>query len=122
MDVGVHKARQHDLAADIYLLRAVIFAHAYDESLRHGDVAVTQLVGEHVDVGGVFQYQIRRLPSGGHGDDPQLLVELTVDLAGIAFLYRHTGRLLSENNSQMPLVLLILNITTAYKECPPFQL
>ena len=122
MDVGVHKARQHDLAADIYLLRAVIFAHAYDESLRHGDVAVTQLVGEHVDVGGVFQYQIRRLPSSGHGDDPQLLVELTVDLAGIAFLYRHTGRLLSENNSQMPLVLLILNITTAYKECPPFQL
>ena len=62
MDVGVHEAGQHDLTADIHLRDAVVCAHAHD---------------------------IRRLPSGSHGDDPQFFVELTVDLSGIAFLYRH---------------------------------
>ena len=89
MDVGVHEAGQHDLAADIHLLDAVVCAHAHDKPLRHGDIPVAQLVGEYVDVGGVFQHQICRLPPGSHGDDPQFFVELTVDLSGIAFLYRH---------------------------------
>ena len=95
MDVGVHEAGQHDLAADIHLLDAVVCAHAHDKPLRHGDIPVAQLVGEYVDVGGVFQHQICRLPPGSHGDDPQFFVELTVDLSGIALFHRHIFRLLS---------------------------
>ena len=94
MDVSVDEAGQHQLAGHVHLHLAVVFAHTYNEALCHGDVPVTQLIGEYVDVSGVFQHQIRRSPARRHVDDVELLIELTVDLAGIAFLDRHK-RLLS---------------------------
>ena len=94
MDVGIHKAGEDDLAAHIYFCIAAVFTHAHDQTLGHGDVAVTQLIGEYIDIGGIFQHQVRRAPARRHIDDMELLIELTVDLAGIAFLDRHK-RLLS---------------------------
>ena len=91
MDVGVHKAGEDDLTAHIYLCIAAVFTHAYDQPLGHGDVAVTQLIGEYIDIGGVFQHQVGLFTAGGHGDDPQLFRQLPVDLAGIALFYCHNG-------------------------------
>ena len=89
MDVGVHKARQHDLAGNVHLHVAMVLAHAHDQALGHGDVRLTQLIGKHVDVGGVFQHQIGRAAARRHLDDVQLLVQLAVDLAGIALFDCH---------------------------------
>ena len=94
MDVRIDEARANDLAGHIQLLFALIFAHADDQAVCNRDIAGTQLIGEYVDVSGVFQHQIRRSPARRHVDDVELLIELTVDLAGIAFLDRHK-RLLS---------------------------
>ena len=95
MDMGIQKAGQHELAADVYLHMTVVLAHAYDKPLGNGDVAVTQLIGEDIDIGGVFQHQIGGDTAGGHVDDMELFVELAVDLAGIAFFHGHKIVLLS---------------------------
>ena len=119
MDVGIHKAGQHDLAAHVHLHIAAVFAHAHDQPLGHGDVAMTQLVGEYVHIGGILQHQIGLLPSGGHGDDPQLLRQLPVDLTGIALLHSHIYRSFRTTKA---LVLLILHITITYYKSPSPQL
>ena len=90
MDVGVQKARQHDPAGAVLLHLAAVLAHAHDEPFRHGDVGGAELVGEHVDVGGVFQYQIRFLPAGGCVDDAALFQQLPVDLARVTLRHRTT--------------------------------
>ena len=84
MDMSIDKAGQYDLAGHIYFLLAGVGTHTHDQPLRHGNVTVTDLVAEHIDIGGIFQHQISLLPSGGHLHDPQLFVELSVDFAGIA--------------------------------------
>jgi hypothetical protein len=84
MDVGVDEAGEDDLSGHVVLLMAAVLPHAHDEPLRHGDVSMAELTGEDVDVGGVFQYQVRFFPSGGHLHDPQLFAQLAVDPAGIA--------------------------------------
>ena len=56
MDVGVQEAGENDLPGAVLLHRTGVGAHAYDEALGHGNVCVAQLVGKHVDVGGVFQH------------------------------------------------------------------
>ena len=89
MNVGVDEARQNDLAAYVRLHLAVVFAHAHNEPLGHGDVPAAQLVGEHVDVCSVFQHQVRRDPARRHVDDMELLVELAVDFPCVAFLHSH---------------------------------
>ena len=89
VNMGVDEARQHDLAAYVRLHLAVVFAHAHNEPLRHGDVPAAQLVGEHVDVCSVFQHQVCRDPARRHVDDMELLVELAVDFPCVAFLHSH---------------------------------
>ncbi len=84
MDVGVDKTREDDLSCHVKLQPAAVLPHADDKPLRHGDVSMAQLAGEDVDIGRVFQYQVRFFPSGGHLYDPQLFAQLTVDSAGIA--------------------------------------
>ena len=102
MDMRIQEAGQHDLAGDIHLHLAVILAHAHDEPLRHGDVALAELVGENVNIGGVFQHQVGRDAAGGHVDDMELFVELAVDLAGIAFFHGHNFVLLSYRRGRSP--------------------
>lgn len=123
VNVRVQKARQNDLTGYIHLHLPVVFAHAHDEPLGHGDIALAQLVGEDVDIGGVLQYQIGGYAAGGHIDHMELLVELPVDLAGIAFLSRHKNDPLSYRpvgvcSLELISVLLISHITTAYHNCP----
>ena len=89
MDVGVHKAGQYDLTGDVHLHIAAVFAHAHDQALSHGDIRLTQLVGKHVHIGGVFQHQIRLSPARCHFDHVKLLIQLAVDLAGITLLDCH---------------------------------
>ena len=84
VDVGVNEPGQDNPAGHVHLRLPAVLAHAHDQPLRHGDVAVTDLVAEHVDVGGVFQHQIRLLPACRHLHNPQFLVQLAVDSAGIA--------------------------------------
>jgi hypothetical protein len=88
--VGVQESRQNDLAGAVHLHLAAVLAHAHDEPFRHGDVGGAQLVGEHIDVSGVFQHQIRFLPPGGRVDDPTLFQQLPVDLARVTLRHRTT--------------------------------
>ena len=90
MDVGVQKAGQDDLARHVRLHFAGVGPHAYDQAFGHGNVRMAQLVGKHIDVGGVFQNQIRRFPPGGRIDDAPLFQQLPVDFAGIALRHKTT--------------------------------
>ena len=87
VDVGVQKTGQNDLAAAVRLFRAAVFAHTDDQPLRHRNVSMADLVGEHVDVGRVFQNQVRWLTSRCGVDDAPLFQKLTVDLAGITLCH-----------------------------------
>ena len=89
MDVGVHKSGQYDFAGYVHLHIAAVFAHAHDQPLSHGDIRLTQLVGKHVHIGGVFQHQIRLPPARCHFDHVKLLIQLAVDLTGITLLDCH---------------------------------
>ena len=90
MDVGIQKAGQDDFTRAVLLYRAGVLAHAHDQPLCHGDVRMTELVGEDVDIGGVLQHQVRRLPPGGGVDDAALFQQLPVDLASVALRHRTT--------------------------------
>ena len=90
MNVGIQKTGKNDLAGAVHLRPALIASHAHDQTFRHGNVHGGQFIGEHVDKGGVFQHQIRRLPSGGGRDDPLLFQQLSVDLSSIAFRHSTT--------------------------------
>ena len=83
MNVGVHKAGEDDLTAHIYLCIAAVFTHAHDQALGHGDVAVTQLIGEYIDIGGVFQHQVRWFPSSGGFQNAALFQQLAHDIAEV---------------------------------------
>ena len=85
MDVGIQETGENDLAGAVHLRPALIASHAHDGNVHGG-----QFIGEHVDKGGVFQHQIRRLPSGGGRDDPLLFQQLSVDLSSIAFRHSTT--------------------------------
>ena len=103
VDVGVQKTGEDDAAGAVHLHSAGVAAHAHDEPLRHGDVGGAELVGEHIDVGGIFQDQVRRLPPGGRVDDAALFQQLPVDLARVALRHkippsvRHSVIILSYN-------------------------
>ena len=84
VDVGVNKSGQDDPAGHVHLRLPAVLAHTHNQSLRHGDVAVANLAAEHIDVGGVLQHQIGPLPARRHLHNPQLLVQLPVDPAGVA--------------------------------------
>ena len=90
VDVRVDKAGQHELAAHVDLERAlVMLAHARDQPLGHGNVAMAQLVAEDVHIGRVLEHKVGLLPPRGHLDDVELLVQLAVDLACVAFPVCH---------------------------------
>ena len=86
MDVGVDKPGQDDFSGHAVLHLAAVAAYAHDEPLRHGDIPLTDFVGKDIDIGGVFQHQIRLLPPGGHIHDPQLPVDLRGDFSSVALL------------------------------------
>ena len=89
MDVGVQEAGQDDAPRHVRLRFAVVLSHAHDQALGHGDVVGAQLAGEHVDVGGVLQHQVRRLPARRRGDDAALLDEFPVDLSRVALSHQY---------------------------------
>ena len=90
MDVRVDKAGQHELAAHVDLECAlVMLAHACDQPFGHGDVAMTELVAEDVHIRRVLEHEVGLLPSRGHLDDVELLVQLAVDLSCVAFPVCH---------------------------------
>ena len=82
--MGIQESRKDDFPGAVHLLRSEIVSHAHNEPLRHGDVSGAELIGEHVDVDGVFQHQVRRLPSGGGLNDAAFFHQLPVNLARIA--------------------------------------
>ena len=104
MDVGVDKSGQDDLPGQVILHLAAVGTHPYDEPLRHGDIPLADLVGKHVDIGGVFKHQVRLLPSGGHVHDPQLFVDLPGDLPGVALL------MIVHGTPSFPLMILSVRI------------
>ena len=64
MDVRIDKAGQNKLAAHVDLRFAlVVLAHAGDQALRHGDVAMAQLVAEYVYIRRVFEHEVGLLPA-----------------------------------------------------------
>ena len=90
VDVRVDKAGQHELAAHVDLDRTlVMLAHACDQPFGHGDVAMTELVAEDVHIRRVLEHEVGLLPSRGHLDDVELLVQLAVDLSCVAFPVCH---------------------------------
>ena len=88
VDMGVNKAREDQLAAHVELRLTAVRAHTYNQPLRHGNVPMAELIGEYVDIGCVLQHQVSLFPACGHLDDPQFLIQLAVDPAGIA-LFSH---------------------------------
>ena len=82
--MGVDEAGEDNFPGHIHLCLPAVGAHADNQPLRHGDVPLAELVGKHVDIGGVLQNQVGLLPAGGHLHNPQLFVQLAVDPAGIA--------------------------------------
>ncbi len=90
VDVRIDEAGQHELAAHVDLdLALVMLAHAGDQTLGHGNVAMAELVAEDVHVGRVFQNKVGLLPPRSHLDDVELLVQLAVDLARVTFPICH---------------------------------
>ena len=90
MDVRVHKAGQHELAAHVDLdLTIVVAAHAGDQPLGYRDVAAAELVAEHIYIGRVLQNEVGLLPSRRDLYHMELFVELAVDPARVAFLVCH---------------------------------
>lgn len=90
MDVRVHKAGQHELAAHVDLdLTLVVAAHAGDQPLGYRDVAAAELVAEHIYIGRVLQNEVGLLPSRRDLYHMELFVELAVDPARVAFLVCH---------------------------------
>ena len=90
MDVRVHKAGQHKLAAHVDLdLALVMLAHAGDQAGGHGDIAAAELVAEHIHIGRVLQNEVGLLPSRRDLYHMELFVELAVDPARVAFLVCH---------------------------------
>ena len=90
VDVCIDKAGQHELAAHIDLHFAlVVLAHARDEALGHGDIAMAQLIAEDVHIRRVLEHEVSLLPPRGHLDNVELLVQLAVDLACVAFPVCH---------------------------------
>ena len=113
MDVGINEARQHDLVADIHLNVAAVLAHTHNEPLRHGNIPVAQLVGKDVDIGGVFQHQVRQCAACRHINDVELLVELAVDFSCVTLFPCH-------DRSSLQLIFVIPHIITTYVRCPYF--
>lgn len=67
----------------------VVLAHACDQPFGHGDVATAQLIAEDVHIRRVLEHEVGLLPSRGHLDDVELLVQLAVDLSCVAFPVCH---------------------------------
>ena len=90
MDVRVHKAGQHKLAAHVDLdLALVMLAHAGDQAGGHGDIAAAELVAEHIHIGRVLEHEVGLFASRRHLHHMELFVELAVDPARVAFLVCH---------------------------------
>ena len=89
MDVGIDKTGADDPSGHIPLRMTLVAAQTDDQTLRNRNVTGLQFAGEHIDIGGVFQYQIGLLPSGCHINDVQLFDQLAVDLAGPGFCITH---------------------------------
>ena len=90
VDVRVDKAGQHELAAHVDLECAlVMLAHARDEPLGYGNVAVTELIAEYIYIRRILEHKVGLLPAGRHLDDVKLLVQLAVDPACVAFPVCH---------------------------------
>ncbi len=85
MNMGVQKAGQDNLAAAVVLGLPGVASHSHNQALGYGYVPLTDLVGKHIDIGRVFQYQIRRFPSSRRVDNPPFLLQLPVDFPCIAF-------------------------------------
>ncbi|MPN14513.1 hypothetical protein SDC9_161840 [bioreactor metagenome] len=84
MNMSVQKAGQDDFAGHVRLDFALVAAHAHNQPFGHGDVRLTQLVGKHVDVGCVFQHQVRLFAARRGLNDAPFLQQLSVDFARIA--------------------------------------
>ena len=74
----------------VYTADRELLAQLTGFALTHGNIPAAQLVGKHIDIGGVFQHQVRRDPARRHIDDMELLVELAVDLPCVTFLHSHS--------------------------------
>ena len=101
MDMRVDETGADDLAADVDLPLALIAAHTDNLPSGNGDVAVAQLIGKNIDIGGVFQNEIRLFPSGGNLHKMLLFHQLALDPCGVSFiLYSHRDIILSEFTHQ----------------------
>ena len=85
MDMGVNEPGQDDPSGHVHLCFPAVHAHPHNEPLCNGNIAMTDLVAEYVDIGGIFQHQISLFPARRHLHNPQFLAHLPVDFAGVAF-------------------------------------
>ena len=80
MNVRVDQTRAHEFAAHVHLAHALVFAHAGNQPVGHGDVAHAEFRGKHVQIRGVFQHQIGLHPLRGDVHQLLLLRKLSRDL------------------------------------------
>ena len=93
VNVGVQEARKHQLAGAVPLLPAEVGPYARNEALRNGDIRRQDLACNNIDIGRVFQHQVRRLPAHGRADHPPLPLRFPADFLLLAL--RHGITLLS---------------------------
>ena len=89
VDVGVDQAGGDEPAGNVDLGMSAVLPHPGDEAVRHGDIAMTEIVAEHVKVGGVFENDVGFFFAARHPDEAQLFGQFAGDFIGNAFLWFH---------------------------------
>ena len=89
VDVGIDEAGADKAAGDIHLFAAVVAADAGDETIGNSDIPMAEVIAEHIEIGGVFEYDIGRFLPARHADEAELAPQLALHALGGGFMRLH---------------------------------
>ena len=89
VDVGIDEAGADKAAGDIHLFAAVVAADAGDEPIGNSDIPMAEVIAEHIEIGGVFEYDIGRFLPARHADEAELAPQLALHALGGGFMRLH---------------------------------
>ena len=70
--MAVNEAGGDEPSADVDLLYAAVAADAGNQPIGNGNIAVAEIIAEHVEIGGVFEYHIGGFFAPRHTDEAEL--------------------------------------------------
>ena len=74
VNMGIDEAGGDEPSADIDLLYAAVAADAGNQPIGNGNIAVAEIIAEHIEIGGVFEYHIGGFFAPRHTDEAELAV------------------------------------------------